>query len=216
MELFLFILEIVGTVAFAVAGAMTAMKRKLDILGVVILSVITACGGGLLRDVLLGISPASLFKKPLYVIISALTGLIMFIIFYIIKKAGVSKAKWYKTVLTLADAIGLGVFVVIGANKTLEFDKNASMFLICFMATITAVGGGVIRDILVNKIPNVFVKHLYAIPTILGSILLVCCDRIGVSQYITFPIILVYILIFRMLAYKFELSLPFVKFKDLS
>ena len=110
------ILEIVGTIAFAISGAMTAINRRLDALGVIILGVVTACGGGLLRDIMLGVFPQSLFIDSLYVIISASTSLLLFIVFYIIKDDSLTEKKWYNDLLTITDAIGLGAFVVVGAD----------------------------------------------------------------------------------------------------
>lgn len=212
-DIFFFTLELIGTIAFAVAGAMTAMERKLDVLGVVILGVITACGGGFFRDLCLGHVPVSMFQTPIYVLIAAISSLIMFIICYIKKDISLSLNRHYKNILNLTDAIGLGIFVVIGANKTIELSYN-SFFIVIFMATITAVGGGIIRDVCVNKIPNVFRKHLYAVPTILGAMLYYLLVKLHLSLYVSMPLVVIFISVFRMLSYKFELSLPRVIFKE--
>lgn len=212
-DTFILILEVIGTIAFAISGAMTAMERKLDILGVAILGVVTACGGGFIRDVCLANVPENIFKDSTYVIISLVTSLILFIIFYIKKDISITENKFYKNMLTLTDAIGLGVFVVIGANETIKLGYN-SFFIVCFMATITAVGGGVIRDISVNKIPNIFRKHLYALPTIIGSIFYYLLMKLDFSSYLAIFIALLFIIVIRMLAYKYELSLPRVHFKE--
>ena len=208
------IVEIIGTIAFAVSGAMAAMKRKLDILGVIFIGVVTACGGGFLRDVLLhheGV--ANLFVDPTYVIISALVSFIMFTIFFIIKDNKVFKSRWYRNILTFTDAVGLGMFIVIGANETIKqgYDK---IFIVVFMSTLTAVGGGMIRDILVNKIPNIFIKHIYAVPAIIGSILYFVLPKTGVYEIISPLLIISFIIVIRMVAYKYELSLPKVNFKE--
>lgn len=212
-DVFILILEIIGTIAFAISGAMTAMERKLDVLGVTILGVVTACGGGFIRDVCLGKVPENIFVNPMYVIISFVTALILFIIFYIKKDISIKDNDVYKNVLTITDALGLGIFVVIGATETINMGYS-SFFIITFMATITAVGGGIIRDICVNKIPNVFRKHLYAVPTILGAMIYFGFYKLNLSNYASILITIVFISVFRMLAYKFELSLPRVKFKD--
>lgn len=212
-DIFLVILEVIGTIAFAVAGAMTALKKKLDVLGVVILGVTTACGGGLLRDVLLNKPLANFFDDPTYVIISAVSSLVLFIIFYIIKDRSVADKKWYKNLLTITDAIGLGIFVVIGANETYNIGYD-SFFIVTFMATITAVGGGAIRDIMVLKIPNIFCKHIYAVASIAGAILYFVFEYFGATRYLSIPIVVTVIIVIRMLAYHFELSLPKVIFKN--
>lgn len=213
LDLFILILEIIGTIAFAISGAMTAIERKLDVLGVIILGVVTACGGGFIRDVCLGNIPENIFKQPLYVIISAITSLLLFIIIYIKRDISVKDNQHYKTILNFTDAIGLGVFVVVGATETINLGFDG-FFIVIFMAAMTAVGGGVIRDICVNKIPNIFRKHLYAVPTILGAIIYYIFYVLNITQYIGISITTIFIIALRMLAYKCELSLPRVHFKE--
>ncbi len=213
IDTIIMILEIIGTVAFAVSGSMTAMKRRLDVLGTVILGVITACGGGMLRDIILNEIPA-LFTSPLYVIISAITSLLMFVVFYIIKDSGAFEKKWYKDLLTSTDAIGLGVFVIVGANVTMTIG-HSNAFLVIFSAVITAIGGGMIRDISVCKIPNIFCKHIYAIPTIIGAIIYYYMLKLNTHIGVAIPVVLVFIITIRLLAYKYELSLPRVNFRNI-
>ncbi len=209
---FVLILEIIGTIAFAISGAMTAIERKLDVLGVVILGSITACAGGFMRDVCLGEIP-HMFIRPIYVIVASLSSLIMFIICYIKRDISMVENQFYKNTMNITDAIGLGIFVVIGANKTIQ-TGFISFFIVTFMATLTAVGGGILRDMCVNKIPNVFRKHLYAVPTILGGIIYYIMLSFKLNQYLSMATIVIFISAFRMLAYKFELSLPRVIFKE--
>lgn len=174
------ILEIVGTIAFAISGAMTAINRRLDALGVIILGVVTACGGGLLRDIMLGVFPQSLFIDSLYVIISASTSLLLFIVFYIIKDDSLTEKKWYNDLLTITDAIGLGAFVVVGADVTISKmaeGLNGNGFLIVFMATITAVGGGMLRDIFAAKVPNIFVNISMQFQLLLVPLFTIYCIK---------------------------------------
>lgn len=214
LDTIIMILEIIGTVAFAVSGSMTAMKRRLDVLGTVILGVITACGGGMLRDIILNEIPA-LFISPLYVIIAAITSLLMFIVFYILKDSGAFEKKWYKDLLTSTDAIGLGVFVIVGANVTMSLG-HTNAFLVIFSSVITAIGGGMIRDISVCKIPNIFCKHIYAIPTIIGAIIYFYMIRLNAHVGVSIPVVIIFIIAVRLLAYKYELSLPRVSFKNVN
>ncbi|MBS1477035.1 MAG: trimeric intracellular cation channel family protein [Acholeplasmatales bacterium] len=211
------ILEIVGTIAFAISGAMTAINRRLDALGVIILWVVTACGGGLLRDTMLGVFPQNLFIDPLYVIISAATSLLLFIVFYIIKDDSLTEKKWYNDLLTITDAVGLGAFVVVGADVTIQRMAeclNGNGFLIVFMATITAVGGGLLRDIFAAKVPNIFCKHIYAVPTIIGAMIYYFLYKAGCNTYLNIGLVACFIIIVRLLAYHYRWKLPIVRFKN--
>lgn len=209
------VLEIIGTIAFTISGAMTAINRRLDALGVIILGVVTACGGGLLRDIMLGVSPQTLFIHPLYSIIAALTAILLFIVFYIIKDDSLTEKKWYNDLLTVSDAIGLGTFVIVGADTTISLKGiDGNGFLIVFMATLTAVGGGMLRDIFVARVPNIFCKHIYAVPTIIGSIMYYFLVRFNCNAFLNILIVSGFIILIRMLAYKYRWSLPRVRFKN--
>lgn len=209
------ILEVIGTVAFALSGAMIGVKRKLDILGVIILGCITACGGGLLRDTMLGIIPQNLFLNPLYVILALITSLILFIILYIIKDDSITEYKWYKDLLVITDAIGLATFVIVGANITInQMGIEGNGFLIIFMSFLTACGGGMLRDIFAGQIPAIFRKHIYALPTIVGAIIYYFLLKFNLNVYINIIIVSLFIIIIRLLAYKFKWSLPIVELKN--
>ncbi len=209
------ILEVIGTVAFALSGAMIGVKRKLDVLGVIILGCVTACGGGLLRDTMLGIIPQNLFCNPLYVILGLITSLILFIILYIIKDDSITEYKWYKDVLVITDAIGLATFVIVGANITInQMGIEGNGFLIIFMSFLTACGGGMLRDIFAGQIPAIFRKHIYALPTIVGALIYYFLLRLNINVYINIIIVSLFIIIIRLLAYKFKWSLPIVELKN--
>lgn len=168
MENFLFVLEIIGTIAFAIGGAILAIKNKLDILGVIILSVISAIGGGVIRDIALSNS-IMLFEYPIYLIIALITSLIIFIIFYYNKKTYLFENKIFNTILNTIDGIGLGVFVVVGYSVAQSCTNNTLLMIFC--ALVTGVGGGILRDLLVNRIPNIFRKHIYGLAAIIGLII---------------------------------------------
>lgn len=209
------ILEVIGTVAFALSGAMIGVKRKLDVLGVIILGCVTACGGGLLRDTMLGIILQNLFCNPLYVILGLITSLILFIILYIIKDDSITEYKWYKDVLVITDAIGLATFVIVGANITInQMGIEGNGFLIIFMSFLTACGGGMLRDIFAGQIPAIFRKHIYALPTIVGALIYYFLLRLNLNVYINIIIVSLFIIIIRLLAYKFKWSLPIVELKN--
>ena len=151
-------LEIVGTVAFAAAGALVGVKKSLDIFGVAMLAVTTAVGGGILRDTLIGNVPPLAFRNPLFIFIS------------LIAAAGVSifvkQVARRQRLLNLCDALGLGAFAATGASLALPFN---SFLLVVTLGVATGVGGGVIRDVLVREIPLVFQKEIYAVAAAAGA-----------------------------------------------
>lgn len=194
MHLFL---EILGTIAFAVSGAMVAVKKKMDILGVAILGVTTAIGGGIIRDILMGITPPKSLTNPLYAGIAFAVSLIIFIPF----------ARKYINVdnilFVFIDAIGLGTFTVIGIETASELNN---VFLQIFLGVLTGVGGGVIRDIFATEKPVIFVKRFYAIASLIGAI--VCVAVYTINKNIALLSGIVVIVILRILAAKFKWHLP--------
>ena len=139
-----FAMEIIGTVAFAMSGAIVAIEKKMDILGVVILGMTTAVGGGIIRDILIGVTPPVSLTNPVYIIVALIVSLIMFI-----KKVH-SKINPDSMLLNFIDAVGLGVFTVVGCNSALGYDN---ILLQIFLGVLTGVGGGVARDIFAARTP---------------------------------------------------------------
>ena len=137
-------MEIIGTVAFAMSGAIVAIEKKMDILGVVILGMTTAVGGGIIRDILIGVTPPVSLTNPVYIIVALIVSLIMFI-----KKVH-SKINPDSMLLNFIDAVGLGVFTVVGCNSALGYDN---ILLQIFLGVLTGVGGGVARDIFAARTP---------------------------------------------------------------
>jgi len=153
--------DLIGTVAFAVAGALVGVQKKLDIFGVMILALATAVGGGILRDVVIGNTPPLAFRNSAYVLISVLAGGAAMLLHQQIKR--------FNHVIQICDAIGLGAFAAGGANLAVEFGYY-NIVTVTFLAVVTAVGGGVIRDIFVQQIPAVFCREIYATAALLGSL----------------------------------------------
>ena len=193
----LFVMEIIGTIAFAMSGAMVATDEKMDLLGVVILGITTAVGGGIIRDVLIGVTPPLSLLNPMYITVAAAVSFIMFI-------PKIRKLINLNSMLAVAvDAVGLGVFTVIGCNAALEFDN---MMLQIFLGVLTGVGGGVMRDIFAAKTPMIFVKHFYAMASLAGAIIYSLILPLNSSAAVTAGIFTVVIL--RILAAKFKWHLP--------
>lgn len=172
MDLLIAIFEIIGTVAFSVSGAIVGIEADLDLFGVLALGIVTATGGGVLRDIVLGIIPPSAFVDSVYVRIAALTALFVFAIAYF--KAGRTNAlytKGWKQVLLLMDSIGLAIFTVLGVTTAYSKYAEASFFLAVFCGLITGVGGGLMRDVFVNRLPDIYRRYIYAIASIVGGLL---------------------------------------------
>ena len=164
-----FILEIIGTISFAVSGAMVAIKKKVDIFGVLFLGIITAFGGGLTRDVILNNTPPAMFRNTTYLVFATIASLLVYLTASLFKDKYIQNELLIDTINNIFDAIGLGAFSVIGAQVTLQLYKDAGTFLIIVMGMITGVGGGILRDLFVREIPFVLNKRVYAVASILGA-----------------------------------------------
>ncbi|MDO5331737.1 MAG: trimeric intracellular cation channel family protein [Bacillota bacterium] len=167
MEIF----DVVGTIAFAISGALLGLEKSMDIFGVIVLALTTAVGGGVIRDVLLGLTPPVAFVHPWYSLLAVGVGFLVFVLAYY-RMGFHTHSKVAEKVLLVADALGLGVFTMTGIAiaKTLSC---CNWFLCFFVGIITGVGGGVLRDIFAGDIPFVFVKSIYASAAFLGGIVCV-------------------------------------------
>lgn len=212
VEILLIITAVLGTIAFSVSGALIAIENKLDLFGVIMLGCITACGGGLIRDVMIG-KELAIFSTPWYLLISACTGLIVFIFMYFLKKSSWENSKIYKVFYNITDSIGLGTFVVTGANVALAYNIN-SMLPVCFYGVLTACGGGLIRDIMVMKIPAIFRKHIYAVASIIGAIIFYVMYYFNILYVVNVLTTVTLVVIIRYLAFYFEWSLPKVTLNE--
>ena len=203
-----FALEMIGTVAFALSGAMVAIQKRLDLLGILVLGITTAVGGGMIRDLIIGIHPPMMFVKPVYVVVSAIFILILFLII----KVNHSSPKFlesalYETLFNLMDAIGLGVFTVVGVNSVMNNDMNHMLFLKIFLGVITGVGGGLIRDMMANETPGILRKHVYACASIVGAVCyIILYDWLRSGTAMVLSVILVVVI--RVLAKLYEWNLP--------
>lgn len=175
MDEFIFILELIGTVAFASSGAMIAIEKKMDIFGVNVLGATTAVGGGIMRDIILGLTPPGAFSHPVYVLVAALTSTILFVIAYAKPTAFESgvKTDYYDKLMFWCDTAGLGIFTVVGIQAAVRAVGGENVFFFVFIGTLTGVGGGVLRDIMAGETPYILVKHIYACAAIAGGIVCV-------------------------------------------
>ena len=202
--MFYFVIDILGTIAFAVSGVLVAMEKKLDLFGVFIVAFVTAVGGGTLRDILIGNTPVAWMREYTYIVVIVVT-VVLAIIF-------VNQLKYVRKTLILFDSIGMGLFTMVGIEKGLATDVSPVMCIA--LGTITACFGGVIRDILCNEIPVIFRKEIYATASILGGLsyfILVLLPFYTAYAYIGAIGI---IITTRLLAVKFKISLPNLYWKD--
>lgn len=204
MEIFIMVLELIGTVAFAVSGALTGMKKNMDIFGVIILAETTAVGGGILRDLILGQNPPGTFAHPVYAITATVTAIIMFL--PIIRKILVKNHRIYEITMLVMDSLGLGIFTVVGIQTAYKVSSNYNFLLLIFVGVITGVGGGVLRDVLAGDTPYIFVKHIYACASIAGAIVCILLWRINSTLAILVGSSV--IIVIRFLAAIFRWSLP--------
>lgn len=166
-----FIMEMLGTVAFAASGAMTGAGKKMDIFGVCVLGVVTAVGGGMIRDIILGITPPGVFRNPVYAAVATAASCIVFLILYLKKELLQGHFREiYDRIMLIMDSIGLGVFTVIGVNTGIQQGYLHETFFLVFLGTITGVGGGLLRDMMAGVPPYIFVRHIYACASIAGAL----------------------------------------------
>jgi uncharacterized membrane protein YeiH len=193
------IVDLTGTFAFALNGALTALRVvRVDIIGVVTLGMFTALGGGIIRDILLDALPPATFSDWRYLTVAAGGGLVAFVF-------GRHLDRVAKPILVL-DAAGLSLFAVSGALKGLEFGVGFSQAVI--LGTITAVGGGTLRDVLIREIPSVLTSGLYAIPALLGALVVVAADRLGAAGLPAAVAAAGVCFVIRMLGVRYDLNAP--------
>ncbi len=195
---FLYIIDILGTFSFAVSGAFLAMEKKLDPFGVLVLAFVTAIGGGTLRDMMIGNLPVSwLTNSTATIVIFASAVVTMFFGRYL---------KHLTTTLFLFDALGLGLFTVVGIKLGIAKDFSAGVCIT--LGTITACFGGVVRDVLLNNIPLLFRKEIYALACILGGLLYFLLRYLKMDADLVTIICILVIFLIRVVAVRYNLSLP--------
>jgi uncharacterized membrane protein YeiH len=201
----LFVLEIIGTVAFAVSGAMVAAEKKMDIFGVIILGMTTAVGGGILRDIILGSTPPAAFCNPVYALVSILVSIIVFL--PSVRRSFQKNSRLYELGMLWMDSIGLGVFTVIGIQVAFSSEAGYNYFLAIFVGVVTGVGGGILRDLFAGDTPYIFVRHFYASASLGGALVCALCWQFcgGTFSMIAGAVLTV---VLRLLAAHYHWSLP--------
>lgn len=205
---FIFIMDLIGTVAFAISGSMTAVEQGMDLFGILILALTTATGGGFIRDLTIGSLPPVVFRNPIYMILSFLTAGIVFLVlkFQSLRPHSERVRLVYEKMLLITDSMGLAAFTVDGVCAGLA-QPDTNLFLAVFLGVITGVGGGILRDLFAGKKPYVFVKHVYALASLAGAAAVYILPRYlgsGFSIMISFGIII----LIRYLAAHYRWDLP--------
>ncbi len=195
---FLYIIDILGTISFAVSGAFLAMDKKLDPFGVLVISFVTAIGGGTLRDILIGNLPVSWLQNETATIVIFCSAVVtMFFGKYL---------KHLSTTLFLFDALGLGLFTIVGIK--LGIAQNFSVGVCITLGTITACFGGVVRDVLLNNIPLLFRKEIYAMACIIGGLIYFLLRELKLDADVITILCILIIFVIRLLAVRYKISLP--------
>ena len=178
MNTFFLIIELLGTLAFSASGAMTAMRKNMDVFGVCILGLTTAVGGGVIRDLILGNTPPATFLNPVYAVVALATALILFL--PRLRRLFMRNPILFDRCLFLMDTAGLGLFTVMGVRMAYTHAAEPTLFLLAFLGVIT--GGGVLRDIMAGDTPYIFVKHVYACASLAAR----CCAPSSGSPWTRF------------------------------
>ncbi len=200
-NMILFVFDLFGTFFFALSGGFRAVKYEMDLLGVVVLSTAVGVGGGIIRDTMLGIHPPAALGSNIYLAVCILGGIAVFAF------APKIASQW--DMVKLADAIGLGVFAAIGASKAHSAGLGLTGIVLC--GTISAVGGGVVRDVLVGEIPSIFSTGFYASTAIIGSFCLWLLNLFQLNFQCIFLVSALLTIILRLLAIRYDFGLPRVR-----
>ena len=202
------VLDVIGTISFAISGAMVAVKKNVDLLGVLVLGNLTAVGGGVLRDMLLGSAPPKAFVDSQFVALASVASLLLFVVARCFKEQYIAREKLADTVNNLFDALGLGAFSVTGVQVAQEAGHGENMFFCVFLGVLTGVGGGLIRDVVADQMPFVLVKRIYAVASMLGAMGYYLLLRLGLDQGTSAVAGIMLVFTIRVLATKYKWNLP--------
>lgn len=207
MDIFIFVVNFLGTLAFAASGAMIGLKKNMDIFGVCILGLTTATGGGIIRDLILGVTPPMAFQDPTSAIIALATSAVFFA--RRVRRLLMHNPERYNQLLFWMDTLGLGAFTVMGVQLAFEQSWEPTFFLLVFVGVITGVGGGVLRDLMAQEMPYIFVKHIYASASLAGA--LVCAGMWDCGSVPAMLSGMACVVLIRVLAAHYHWNLPKAK-----
>jgi len=202
--LILYVLELFGTGAFAFTGSLAAIRHKYDLIGIIILAILTGNAGGTLRDMIVGITPPSTLSNPAYIVVSIVVAVFVFLVF---KSLG-NKEK----IFVIFDGIGLGVFTVTGASVAYAL-MGPNLLIIVVCSSLTSIAGGIIRDIAVNEMPLVFTREIYGLANFIGAVLYWLLVYLHVDQALVTTLCIILVTMFRLISYALNWHLPTAKNK---
>lgn len=213
-KILLLIVEWIGTISFATSGSIVAIRHGLDLFGVITVGTITAVGGGIMRDIMLGNVPPKIFHNPLALAVAVVASVVVFLLAYFYRKRFNKLSESIDTVNIFFDALGLAAFSIAGVEETCLEQFKDNILLVIIMGVITGVGGGVLRDVLVNEKPYILTKHVYAIVSIFG-----CVIYYFLSVYLGYTVlatvlVIVFTVAVRLLAARLRWKLPRVELEE--
>ncbi len=208
-EALVILFDLIGTIAFAISGALVGISKKMDLFGTLVLAITTACGGGCIRDIVVGSIPPAMCRNPIYVGIAAVVATIVFLLVFFHTHMPRMLAPLYDKMLFWFDTLGLAAFTVDGVMVGIQCGYEDNTFLLVFLGFLTAVGGGTLRDVLAGRIPDIFLKHIYAVAAIAGGLLMTLTRPLGDKPSMLLGFSLVIAL--RCLAAHYRWNLPRIR-----
>lgn len=204
-----YILEIIGTIAFASSGALVAIRKGMDIFGIIVIAVMTAVGGGVFRDIILGITPPTAFIKTVYTSVSIATAIVLILFFMHNNKFNNKQFMvMYVKVVSVFDAIGLAIFTINGISMAMRMGHGQNKFLLLFVGIVTGCGGGYMRDISSGFIPIIFTRNtIYAMASLVGGLSFLYLRPL-IREPKAFLISVIIVILIRLLSIKYRWSLP--------
>ena len=207
------IAELVAVCTAAVTGVLAAAEVRADIFGAMVLGCTTAFGGGIVRDLLLGVTPPSALRDPMLLTVTAIVSLVVFMLEYCFgdKAAGAAVARdssRHEQLLNALDALSLSMFVIVGIDAAMAAGYDDNAFLMIFVGVITGVGGGLLRDVMIRRVPVILQKRIYALAALLGAVIDVYLSKLGCARELSAVAAVGFILIIRYLSVRFLWNLP--------
>lgn len=204
---FMFVMNTLGTVAFALAGAGVAVKKRMDVFGVNFLALVNATAGGFIRDITIGIFPPSVFVDTYYALLALIVANCYFWFLYFFKNTSPKMLFYLKRFHFWADTLGLAAFTLGGTYLGIKLGFKDKTLLLLFMGVITGVGGGIMRDVLASDVPDIFAEKVYALASIFGSLFIILLKGTPLSLLLAFIVVTT----LRYVADKYNWNLPIIK-----
>ena len=205
-DLLIYCFDLCGTIIFAVTGAVSAVRLRLDLLGVVVFSCTVGVGGGMLRDAIIGATPVAALQNETYLISCIIAGLLIFFFSPLLA--------YHREIIMFCDAFGLGVFTAIGAAKGMQFQLGPVGIMLC--GALSAVGGGILRDVMAGKIPAVLISDFYATASLIGGGIYILLAKMPIPLFYRFLTVALAVTAIRLLAIHFHIQLPGSRKKSLA